>query len=238
MMIAFHFPTRRHATALCLALLGLAAGLAAAAGAAPFAALDPPASPAGYLVRLLINEVPFPGEKGYISEANTKAAMEAVLWVVHGRLHLIPPGYTQVEIAAVRARDVIDVITAGGPKGQCDGFYRDEHGAPATVPRVEERVRYLLQIANRGQAPGRFSVLLNYAQRLARDYLADGIAVLDRYAHLRRIGPCPVTGRAYSWMTDRAFYNPGGNFVAIPNANQGVLGGNRFYTLRDKTGQP
>ncbi len=133
---------------------------------------------------------------------------------------------------------MIDVITAGGPKGQCDGFYRDEHGAPATVPRVEERVRYLLQIANRGQAPGRFSVLLNYAQSLARDYLADGIAVLDRYAHLRRIGPCPVTGRAYSWMTDRAFYNPGGSFVAIPNANQGVLGGNRFYTLRDKTGQP
>ncbi len=219
---------------MLLALLGLAARLAPGAGAAPFAALDPPASPAGYLARLLINEIPFPGEKGYVSEANTKAAMEAVLWVVHGRLHLIPPGYTQVEIAAVRARDVIDVITAGGPKGQCDGFHRDKHGNPATVPRVEERVQYLLKIANRGQAPGRFSVLLNYAQNLARDYLADGIAVLDRYANLRRIGSYPVTGRAYSWMTDRSFYNPGGNFIAIPNEKQGVLGGNRFYTLRDK----
>jgi hypothetical protein len=42
----------------------------------------------------------------------------------------------------------------------------------------------------------------------------------------------PVTGRAYSWMTDRGCYNPGGNFVRIPDAEQGSLGGNRFFTLR------
>ncbi len=215
----------------CLGLW-LAEGVRAAPAA--FAVLDPPPTAAGYLARLLINEAPFPGEKGYVSEANTRATMEAVLWVLHGRLKIIPPGYTQVEIAAVRARDVLDVITAGGPKGQCDGFYRDEHGTPATVPRVEERVQYLLQTANRGKTPGRFSALLNHAQTLARGYLTDGISVLDRYAHLRRIGQHPVTGRAYSWMTDRGYYNPGGNFIAIPNAEQGVLGGNRFYTLRQK----
>ncbi len=72
MTIAPHFQFRRNATAVVLALLGLAAGLAAGASPAPFAALDPPAAPAGYLARLLINEAPFPGEKGYISETNTR----------------------------------------------------------------------------------------------------------------------------------------------------------------------
>jgi hypothetical protein len=33
-------------------------------------------------------------------------------------------------------------------------------------------------------------------------------------------------------MTDLDIYNPGGNFVSIPSANDGALGGNRFFTLR------
>jgi len=41
-----------------------------------------------------------------------------------------------------------------------------------------------------------------------------------------------VTGRAYSWMTDRDIYNPGGNFVTIPDSQNGSVGGNRFFTLR------
>jgi len=42
----------------------------------------------------------------------------------------------------------------------------------------------------------------------------------------------PVTGRAYSWMTDVDSYHPGGNFVSIPSTDDGSLGGNRFFTLR------
>ena len=48
---------------------------------------------------------------------------------------------------------------------------------------------------------------------------------------LKQVGGVKVTGRAYSWMTNTG-YKPGGNFVAIPDANEGSLGGNRFFTLR------
>src|SRR3954462_6609562 len=79
----------------------------------------------GYLCRLLVNEVPFPGERGYTSEADTMLAMEGLLRVLDARVRHIPPGYTQQQVAAVRTGDFVDVITAGGVKGQFDGFYRD-----------------------------------------------------------------------------------------------------------------
>jgi hypothetical protein len=31
---------------------------------------------------------------------------------------------------------------------------------------------------------------------------------------------------------NRDYYNPGGRFVRIPDAYDGALGGNRFFTLR------
>src|SRR5688572_22230505 len=89
----------------------------------------------GYICRLPINEVPFPGESGYTSEADTMLAMEGLLRVLDARLKHIPPGYTQQQIAAVRSDKIIDIIAAGGVKGQFDGFYRDASGTPAMVPR-------------------------------------------------------------------------------------------------------
>ena len=62
--------------------------------------------------------------------------------------------------------------------------------------------------------------------------MKDGQAGIDRFATLRRVDGTDVTGRAYSWMTDRDGYHPGGNFVRIPDADDGSLGGNRFFTLR------
>ena len=191
--------------------------------------LDPPETPAGYLSLLLINEVPFPGERGYRSVADSEAAMLALLWVLHSRLGAIPPGYRQEQVAAVRARSVIDVVTA---PGQVEGFSRDAAGRPVTVPRVRERVGYLMQTANQGE-PGKFARLLNRAAELARDYFrAQQPGGPDVFASLRRIGSDPVTGRGYSWMTDADSYHPGGNFVRIPDAQSGSLGGNRFFTLK------
>jgi hypothetical protein len=207
--------------------------LAAPAGARAAVELEPAGSPAGYVARLLINESPFPGEMGYVSEENTKATMLAILWVVDSRLKRIPKGYSQKEIAAVDADDVIDVITAGGVKGQCDGFYRDAKGVPTTVPRVGQRVDNLVRISSQG-TPGRFARLLNYAQGLASAYMRGGVEEADRFAALSHVSGTPVTGRAYSWMTDRDYYSPGGNFVKIPNADGGVLGGNRFFTLKKR----
>jgi hypothetical protein len=186
----------------------------------------------GYLARLLINETAFPGERGYVSEADSQGSMLAVLWVLHARIAHIPKGYTQQQVAGVRSSEIVDVITGGGGRRQCEGFYLDASGKPVTASRVEERIQNLLRIANSGNKPGRFAKLLTYAQGLARAYAQEGLAGADRFAGLTRVAGVPVTGRAYSWMTDVGTWHPGGNFVSIPSASGGSLAGNRFFTLR------
>jgi hypothetical protein len=215
-----------------LLLLLLAVMLSPVRAAAVFAEIAPANTTNGYVARLLINEVPFPGERAYESESDTRAAMLQVLWVLYSRIYHVPARYTQWQVAGVKSSDVIDVITGTGGRPQCEGFYRDAQGRFVTAPRVEERLNYLLQIANSGSQPGRFASLLKYAQGLADAYVRGGIEEADRYAGLKRVGSIPVTGRAYSWMTDLDCYNPGGNFVSIQSADDGALGGNRFFTLR------
>jgi hypothetical protein len=216
---------------LALVVVGLVLGGWLARGAN--VELDPPSTPAGYVALLLINEVPFPGERGYFSEADSKAAMLSVLWVLHSRVSAIPPGYTQKQVAAVETRSVIEVMTTGGVKGQVDGFYKDSDGRPVAVPRVHQRVAYLMGLANRGQ-PGRIARLLAHARDLARQFFQAGPANKDLFADLRKVGSTPVTGHGYAWMTDARGCDPGGSFVRVPDADQGELGGNRFYTLEKR----
>ncbi len=199
---------------------------------AQFARLEPESTRAGYLGALLVNETPFPGERGYVSEEDTKAAMLAILWVVHGRLCAVPTPYTQWQVAGVKTTSLTGIIAGEGDRRQCEGFSRDGAGRPVVAPRVMERLHNLLGIANRGGQPGRFARLLNFGQGLATAYVAAGIGGADRFAALRRIGSVEVTGRAFSWMTDKDYYKPGGNFVRIPDSDSGSLGGNRFFTLR------
>jgi hypothetical protein len=194
--------------------------------------LPSPKTVAGYVAMLLVNETPFPGERGWVSEEDTKAAMVAILHVLDSRLQHVPAGYRQEQIASQRCKDIIDVITAGGVKGQCDGFYRDKSGQFVAVPRVHERIDYLVRCANKGE-PGKFARLLQYAGNLATSYESGGMSEADRFAELNRVGDIPVTGRAYSWMTDTNNYNPGGNFVRIPDSSNGSMGGNRFFTLKE-----
>ncbi len=205
---------------------------AAVSHAAVYAQLDSASTVSGYLARLLINEVPFPGERGFISETATKEAMVQILWVLHSRIHFIPKGYTQQQVAGIRSQNIIDVITGTEDRRQCEGFYRNSSGQFVTDARVEERIDYLLSIANKGNKPGRFSSLLNFGQGLARAYVESGIEEADRFADIKWVKGIEVSGRAYSWMTDVNNYHPGGNFVSIPNDMEGSLGGNRFFTLR------
>jgi hypothetical protein len=214
-----------------LGLLPLAVAAPFQASAA-FAQIEPADTTNGYIARLLINESPFPGERGWVSESDTRGAMLQILWVLHSRIHLIPAGYRQKQIAGVRSENIIDIITGTGGRRQCAGFYRNADGDFITEPRVEERLNHLLQIANSGGKPGKFAGLLNYAQGLASAYVKGGIEEADRYAGIKDIGSIAVTGHAYSWMTDIDNYHPGGNFVSIPSSDQGALGGNRFFTLR------
>jgi hypothetical protein len=200
---------------------------------APFVQLDSPATTVGYLASLLINEVPFPGERGYESEADTRAAMLQILWVLDSRIHQIPPGYLQRHVAGVTSQDIIDIITGTGGRRQCEGFYRNASGQFVTDQRVQERIQNLLRIANSGGKPGHFAGLLNHAQGLARAYVKGGVQEADRYAGLKQVGPVRVTGHAYAWMTDVDANHPGGNFVTIPDNDDGSLGGNRFFTLKE-----
>ncbi len=211
----------------------LAACLLVLAGWALAAPVNlPPASQTdGYVARLLINEVPFPGERGYRSEQDTMAAMDQLLHVLDGRLKGVPVPYQQQQIAAVRANNILDIITAGGERGQFDGFYRDSSGKAVMVPRVTARVDNLVTIARKGE-PGKFARLLNYAAGLATFYVGGTLKAPDRYDALRNVQGVPVTGGAFSWMTDEARFHPGGNFMCIADSQQGSLGGNRFFTLR------
>ena len=222
-------PPGRNRRARWLWAAWLWAAAVAAAGGEPFATLRPATEPDGYLARLLINEAPFPGERGYVGEEDSKSAMLAIVWVLHSRLNHVPPGYRQEEIAAVRTRSAVELITA---KNQCEGFHLGADGRPAMEARVGARIDNLLRIANGGAAPGRFARLLNFAQGLATAYLDGGIPGADRFAGIERVGDERVTGRAYAWMTGQDYYRPGGNFVGIPDAQRGLLGGNRFFTLR------
>ena len=192
--------------------------------------LPSPTTKEGFIALLLINEVPFPGEKNYKNKKNSKMAMLSILLVLDNRLKHIPPGYTQKQIATIRTKKIIEIITAGGKRGQVDGFYLNSKGIPTTVPRVTRRVNYLVNIAGKGK-PGTFADLLNYAAEISKDYLK-GKSIKDMYVNLNFIPPHKVTGRAYSWMTDSLSFHPGGNYISIPDKNNGSLGGNRFFTLK------
>jgi len=141
----------------------------------------------------------------------------------------VPRYYLQVHVAGVASDDVVSLITA---PNQCEGFHRDRAGRAVCALRVEQRLNYLLRIANSGEKPGRFAELLNFGQELARAYVRGGLTEADRFARLQVIDSIPVTGRAYSWMTDMDVYHPGGSFVSIPDEDGGAPGGDRFFTLR------
>src|SRR5262245_12441014 len=147
-------------------------------------ALEPATSKAGYVARLLINEVPFPGDPLYRSEQDSMRCMLEILWVLDNRIHHIPPGYSQERVANIQTRDIIDVITA---PGQVNDFYRDREGRFTAARRVFTRVDYLVNIANEG-SPGRFARLLNRAQELARDYFDGRTRGDDLFVPFRRVG--------------------------------------------------
>lgn len=211
-----------------LALLLPLIGWTLAASGAP---RPDPATTEGYLACLLINEVAFPGERGYRSEADSTAAMDQLLMVLDRRLQQIPPPYSQREIAATAATDLLDIITAGGIKGQFDGFYRDASGKPVMVPRVTKRIDNLFSIASTGE-PGRFARLLDHAVTIASRYVREQAEPTDRHAPVRVAEGEPSTGGGYAWMTDEMRFHPGGNFLRIEAGDHGSLGGNRFFTLR------
>ncbi len=215
-------------SSICSVILLLVVGNSCVKGEVALAPVD---TLEGYVARLLINETAFPGEEFWLSEDDTCSAQKAIICVLRNRLHAIPVGYTQRQIAAVKTDDVFDIITAGGEHGQVEGFYRDENGRPVMVDRVRERVDYLVALANRGK-PGRIARMLQHAQSLASQFVSE--LPKDRFELLSEIDGVPVTGCAYGWMTDRECYRVGGSFVRITDKWRGGMGGNRFFSLKKR----
>ncbi|MEM7791994.1 MAG: hypothetical protein AAF546_11380 [Verrucomicrobiota bacterium] len=188
-------------------------------------------SETGFLAALLVNEVAFPGERGYISKGDSIEAMNQILLVLDARIFFVPSQYTRYQIAQTSSDRLINIITAGGYHGQVEGFYQDDAGTLRIADRVEERLQYLLQIANDGR-PGTFASMIQHSIALANAYIQNLHKPKNQFKDLRQIQQIPVTGRAYSWMTDRHYFHPGGNFIKIPNNMDGALSGNRFFSLR------
>ncbi len=157
--------------------------------------------------------------------------MEAILLTLHARSVQLPKPYTRMQVADTNSSNILDVITAGGQRGQVDGFFRDAAGTLAMESRVHERIDYLENIARQGK-PGRFARLLNYAVEISNQYFAGTLRVVDRFGSLTYIGSIPVTGGSYAWMTNQPKFHPKGYFVKIPDRDYGALGGNRFFTLK------
>jgi hypothetical protein len=58
-------------------------------------------------------------------------------------------------------------------------------------------------------------------------------AVDDLFAGISQVGGMKVTGGSYGWCTAGSSA-PGGDFVAIPEADGSVVAGNQFYTLKKR----
>jgi len=182
-----------------------------------------------YLAALLINEVPFPGEPAFKNAADSKAAMEAILWTIHSRRAALPTGYTRRQVAATPSTNLVDILTAAN---QMEGFFKTDDDRHTFAPRVKERVDYLNLLGQRDDTPT-ITELLGYARTAAHDYvLGNALPFPNPFASLTNLPPDEVTGSPYGWMTDDPVFHPGGNFIRIPDNAGGSLGGNRFFTLR------
>ena len=182
--------------------------------------LPSPQTEIGFIAHLLINEAPFPGERAYVSEADTMQTMDSILNVLVARLAYVPVPYRQT-----RCR--------GGHHRQYSRHHHRGRG-PRTGRRILPRLQWTPdggqpcdrahrqphEIANTGQ-PGRFARLLDHAVSVSSDYARRSTIPYDPYARLTVVDGIPVTGRAFSWMTDQSFYHPGRQFCPYSRRQSG-----------------
>ena len=112
-------------------------------------------------------------------------------------------------------------MTAGGVKGQVDGFYRGPDGRPAAVSRVHDGRWLTCWASPIAVSRERWPAVVVRARTSAAPILAGRATGRDLFADLRKVGAQPVTGRGYAWMTDVRGCDPGGSFVRIPDDRPG-----------------
>lgn len=164
---------------------------------------------------MLIAECRGPGYPDY-DEREAYWTMQAMKAVVHNRLTQDPSRF-----GAPGARLYADVICA---PGQWAGFGRDPSGPYRIDPEVLGRVDEILRHANSG-SPGPYHRFVQHALAITHG------SVVDPFAQLRWIDGVAVQPGTFGWRREGTS-SPGGSFIAIPRAQGGVLGKNRFYALR------
>jgi hypothetical protein len=172
-------------------------------------------SDAGLLARLFLAEARNPGHGSYNAD-DAARGMRSMKAVVHNRLHRNP-----AQFGAPGATSFLDIATA---PGQFHGFSKSASGQLQIAADVSDRINTIVNNANSGP-PGKYHAFVELAIQVAQS------PVDDPFTGVTSIGGIAVTGGAYGWRTEGSS-SPGGNFVAIPVANGGVIAGNQFYTLK------
>jgi hypothetical protein len=89
---------------------------------------------------------------------------------------------------------------------------------------VQVRIDDVLTKANTGK-PGKYAEFVNNSVAVAKSLLD------DPYKDVKKIGTVEVLGGSFGWKREGSAA-PGGNFVAIPASQGGIVAGNQFYSLK------
>ena len=177
----------------------------------------------GLLAHVLMAEARGPASPLYNRGASVRSmwAMRAAYLNRYLYLRSGGPAYT----FGTGSANISDIILA---PGQTAGFGRDSNGQIVVNQDILDEINYTLRIANTGP-PGR------YAQHV-QDVLTVAIRATSftslnyPIGNTGSIGGTQVMPSVYGFRTQGST-PPGGNFIAIPEAAGGVIGGQQFYTL-------
>jgi hypothetical protein len=175
----------------------------------------------GALAHLLLSESLTPFSKDYDFDQVVRG-MKAIRAIVDNRLHHIPAKYPAKDLDADGAANARDIIG----KAKFQGFSLSG-GKLAMTAGVQNRIADTLKQANTGK-PGKFHKHVQAALDVAKG------PPDDAFKGLKMVGTVAVTGRVYAMFQAAAGGGPGGDFVYIGEANGGLLGGNKFYTLKKR----
>jgi len=169
-----------------------------------FSKLTPPNPTTDYgaVVTLLLVESQNPYTPGY-NASSTQEGMEAMVATVHNRL-------TKPKLFNAPGATTLSQII--GAKNQFAGFSTRSGGGVNITASLQTLITQIYQNANTsGSYQHQFRTYIRNAESIANSY----------------VDPFANQGGSYGWRTDGST-DPGGVQVRITN---GVLGGNKFYTL-------
>jgi len=198
----------------CLFIASLVLPLQYAAVRADNVTLPDKDTDEGLLARLLIAESLTPNRAQYDADS-VKKGMRAMKAAVDNRLKNKP-----AQFGAPNAKNYVDIV---GAAGQFAGFSKNA-GKIVISSEVQARIDDVLKKANSGK-PGKYAAFVENSIAVAKN------PVDDPFKDVKKIGTVEVLGGSFGWRpVDKG--SPGGNFLAIPASQGGIVGGNQFYSVK------